>query len=209
PVTAGSIVVPYGHVIGNEKWRGSEIAQKLQGKIRLIFEDGLGLVDFHLSNRTCILYISEADLVAGDEFKRRLVRFRNASSLGGIVIVERTQISGQYFLAVQKLVVLELGMVLLPVANQGEASQLITQLVSFYVREQSKDHNSNPFLRKRCSQLAEPSVFRTVQQIPGVGKTKALLLLQQFGSIHQLCNASVKELELVVGQTVAQQIYNF
>ncbi|NXT31332.1 FAP24 protein, partial [Pelecanoides urinatrix] len=209
PVTAGSIVVPYGHVIGNEKWRGSEIAQRLQGKIRLIFEDYLGLVDFHLSNRTCILYISEADLVAGDEFKRRLVRFRNASSLGGIVIVERTQISDQYFLAVQKLVVLELGMVLLPVANQGEASQLITQLVSFYVREQSKDHNSNPFLRKQCSQLAEPSVFRTVQQIPGVGKTKALLLLQQFGSIHQLCNASVKELELVVGQTVAQQIYSF
>ncbi|NWY58195.1 FAP24 protein, partial [Chionis minor] len=208
PVTAGSIVVPYGHVIGNEKWRGSEIAQRLQGKIRLIFEDGLGLVDFHLSNRTCILYISEADLVAGDEFKRRLVRFRNASSHGGIVIIEKTQISGQYFLAVQKLVVLELGMVLLPVANQGEASQLITQLVSF-VREQSKDHNSNPFLRKRCSQLAEPSVFRTVQQIPGVGKTKALLLLQQFGSIHRLCNASVKELELVVGQTVAQHIYTF
>ncbi|NXQ84157.1 FAP24 protein, partial [Nyctibius grandis] len=209
PVTAGSIVVPYGHVIGNEKWRGSEIAKRLQGKIRLIFEDCLGLVDFHLSNRTCILYISEADLVAGDEFKRRLVRFRNASSLGGIVIVEKTQISDQYFLALQKLVVLELGMVLLPVTNQGEASQLITQLVSFYVREQSKDHNSNPFLRKQCSQLAEPSLFRTVQQIPGVGKTKALLLLQQFGSIHRLCNASVKELELVVGQTVAQQIYTF
>ncbi|KFP94778.1 FAP24 protein, partial [Haliaeetus albicilla] len=209
PVTARSIVVPYGHVIGNEKWRGSEIAQRLQGKIRLVFEDDLGLVDFHLSNRTCILYISEADLVAGDEFKRRLVRFRNVSSLGGIVIVEKTQISDQYFLAVQKLVVLELGMALLPVANQGEASQLITQLVSFYVREQSKDHNSNPFLRKQCSQLAESSVFRTVQQIPGVGKTKALLLLQQFGSIHRLCNTSVKELELVVGQTVAQQIHTF
>ncbi|KFP79886.1 Fanconi anemia-associated protein of 24 kDa, partial [Apaloderma vittatum] len=209
PATAGSIVVPYGHVTGNEKWRGSEIARRLQGKVRLVFEDGLGLVDFHLSNRTCILYISEADLVAGDEFKRRLVRFRNASNLGGIVIVEKTQISDQYFLAVQKLVVLELGMVLLPVANQGEASQLITQLVSFCVREQSKDHNSNRFLRKQCSQLAEPSVFRTVQQIPGVGKTKALLLLQQFGSIHRLCNASLEELELVVGQTVAQQIYSF
>ncbi|NXK55999.1 FAP24 protein, partial [Chauna torquata] len=209
PVAAGSVAVPYGHVIGNEKWRGSEVAQRLQGKIKLIFEDGLGLVDFHLSNRICILYISEADLVAGDDFKRRLVRFRNASSLGGIVIVERTQISDQYFLAVQKLVVLELGMVLLPVANQGEASQLIIQLVSSYVREQSKDHNSNPFLRKQCSQLAEASVFRTVQQIPGVGKTKALLLLQQFGSIHRLCNASVEELELVVGQTVAQQIHTF
>uniref|UniRef100_A0A8B9ZVX6 FA core complex associated protein 24 n=1 Tax=Anas zonorhyncha TaxID=75864 RepID=A0A8B9ZVX6_9AVES len=130
PAAGGSVVVPYGHVVGNEKWRGSEIAQRLQGKIKLIFEDGLGLVDFHLSNKICILYISEADLVAGDDFKRRLVRFRNANSLGGIVIVERTQISDQYFIAVQKLVVLELGMVLLPVANQAEASQLITQLNS-------------------------------------------------------------------------------
>ncbi|XP_057256116.1 Fanconi anemia core complex-associated protein 24 [Pezoporus wallicus] len=205
PVAAGSVVVPYGHVIGNEKWRGSEIAQRLQGKIRLIFEDDLGLVDFHISNRICILYISEADLVAGDEFKRRLVRFRNASSLGGVVIVEKTQISDQYFLAVQKFVVLELGMVLLPVGNQGEASQLIIQLV----RDQSKDHSSNPFLHKQRSRLAEPSVFRMVQQIPGVGKTKALLLLQQFGSIHRLCNASIEELELLVGQTAAQQIYTF
>lgn len=54
-----------------------------------------------------------------------------------MVIVEKTQISDQYFLAVQKLVVLELGMVLLPVANQGEASQLITQLVSFCVSGQT------------------------------------------------------------------------
>ncbi|XP_039931031.1 Fanconi anemia core complex-associated protein 24 [Hirundo rustica] len=205
PVTAGSIVVPYGHVIGNEKWRGSEVAQRLQGKVRLIFEDGLGLVDFHLPNRTCILLISEADLVAGDEFKRRLVRFRNASSLRGIVIVEKTQISDQYFSGVQKLVVLELGMVLLPVANQGEASQLIIQLV----REQSRDRGANPFLRKQRAQLAEPAVLQAVQHIPGVGKTKALLLLQQFGSIHRLCNASISELEQVVGQTVAQQIYTF
>ncbi|XP_061201889.1 Fanconi anemia core complex-associated protein 24 [Neopsephotus bourkii] len=205
PVAAGSVVVPYGHVIANEKWRGSQIAQRLQGKIRLIFEDDLGLVDFHISNRICILYISEADVVAGDEFKRRLVRFRNASSLGGIVIIEKTQISDQYFSAVQKLVVLELGMVLLPVANQGEASQLIIQLVG----EQSKDHSSNPFLHKQRSGLAEPSMLRTVQQIPGVGKTKALRLLQQFGSIHRLCNASVEELQLVVGQRAAQQIRTF
>ncbi|XP_071423477.1 Fanconi anemia core complex-associated protein 24 [Pithys albifrons albifrons] len=205
PVTAESIVVPYGHVIGNEKWRGSEVAQRLQGKVRLIFEDGLGLVDFHLSNRTCILYISEADLVAGDEFKRRLVRFRNASNLRGLVIVEKTQISDQYFLAVQKFVVLELGMVLLPVANQGEAAQLITQLV----REQSREHGTNPFLRQQRPPPAEPAAFQAVQHIPGVGKTKALLLLEHFGSLHRLCNASLSELEQAVGQTAAQQIYAF
>lgn len=29
---AGSVVVPYGHVVGNEKWRGSEMARRLQGE---------------------------------------------------------------------------------------------------------------------------------------------------------------------------------
>ncbi|KAL9839206.1 Fanconi anemia core complex-associated protein 24 [Geothlypis trichas] len=205
PVTAGSIVVPLGHVVGNEKWRGSELAQRLQGKVRLIFEDGLGLVDFHLPNRTCILLISEADLVAGDEFKRRLVKFRNASSLRGIVIIEKTPISDQYYLGVQKLVVLELGMVLLPVANQGEASQLIIQLV----REQGRDRGSNPLAGRQRARPAEPAVLQALQRIPGVGRAKALLLLQRFGSIHGLCNADCQQLEQAVGQTVAQQIYTF
>ncbi|XP_048371126.1 Fanconi anemia core complex-associated protein 24 isoform X2 [Sphaerodactylus townsendi] len=176
PVRAGAVNVPFGHVIGNEKWKGSQIVQGIQ-----------------------------ADLVAGNGFKRRLVRFRNASSLQGIVIVEKTPISDQYFPAVQKFVVLELGMALLPVANQGEAAQLIIQLV----QEQAKDRASNPFLHKKGPQLLEASVFQTVQQIPGVGKTKALLLLEQFGNIHQLCNASLQELEQVVGCAAAQQIHTF
>ncbi|KAK9392755.1 Fanconi anemia core complex-associated protein 24 [Crotalus adamanteus] len=203
PVRAGAVNVPLGHVIGNEKWKGSQIAQEMHGKVKLILEDGLGLVDFHLSNRCCILYISEADLVAGNGFKRRLARFRNACSLQGIVLVEKNQISNQYFPEVQKFVVLELGMTLLPVASQKEAAQLIAQLV----HEQTK--TSNLFQRKKCTKLLEPSVLHTVQQIPGVGKTKALLLLENFGNIHQLCNASLQELEGVVGRSLAQQIHAF
>uniref|UniRef100_A0A8D0DUS7 FA core complex associated protein 24 n=1 Tax=Salvator merianae TaxID=96440 RepID=A0A8D0DUS7_SALMN len=205
PVRAGAVDVPHGHVIGHEKWNGSQIAQGIQGNVKLILEDNLGVVDFHLSNRFCILYVSEADLVAGNSFRRRLACFRNACSLQGIVIVEKTHISDQYFPAVQKFVVLELGMTLVPVANQGEAAQLIIQLV----HELSKDRSSNPFLKKQCSQPLEAPVFHTLQQIPGVGKTKALLLLKQFQSLHQLCNASIQELEQVVGRALAQQIHTF
>lgn len=53
-----------------------------------------------------------------------------SSNLQGIVIVEKTQMSEQYFSAIQKFTVLDLGMVLLPVASQMEASCLIIQLVS-------------------------------------------------------------------------------
>ncbi|XP_010594416.1 Fanconi anemia core complex-associated protein 24 isoform X5 [Loxodonta africana] len=126
-------------------------------------------------------------------------------NLQGIILVEKTQMSEQYFPAVQKFTVLDLGMVLLPVASQMEASRLIIQLV----QEQTKEPSKNPFVRKKCTVLSEPSLLRTVQQIPGVGKVKAPLLLQKFPSIQELSNASIHELEQVVGQAVAQQIHTF
>ncbi|XP_049720635.1 Fanconi anemia core complex-associated protein 24 [Elephas maximus indicus] len=201
----GPIHVPFGYVVASEKWRGSELAQGLQGKIKLLFEDCLTPVDFYLSSRSCVLYITEADLVAGNGYRKRLVRVRNSSNLQGIILVEKTQMSEQYFPAVQKFTVLDLGMVLLPVASQMEASRLIIQLV----QEQTKEPSKNPFVRKKCTVLSEPSLLRTVQQIPGVGKVKAPLLLQKFPSIQELSNASIHELEQVVGQAVAQQIHTF
>ncbi|EGW06768.1 Fanconi anemia-associated protein of 24 kDa [Cricetulus griseus] len=96
-------------------------------------------------------------------------------------------------------------MVLLPVASQLEASCLINQLV----QEQTREPSRNPFLRKKRCALSEPSLVQTVQQIPGVGKVKAPLLLQKFPTIQQLSNASVQELEEVVGPAVAQQIHSF
>lgn len=205
PDGTGPVHVPLGHVVANEKWRGSQLAQGMQGKVKLVFEDGLAPVDFYLSVRSCILYITEADLVAGNSYRKRLVRVRNSSNLQGITIVEKTPTSEQYFPAIQKFTVLDLGMVLLPVASQVEASCVIIQLV----QEQTKEPSKNPFLRKKQAQLSEPFLLRTVQQIPGVGKIKASLLLQKFPSIQQLSNASIQELEQVVGQAAAQQINAF
>uniref|UniRef100_A0ABI7ZKU1 FA core complex associated protein 24 n=1 Tax=Felis catus TaxID=9685 RepID=A0ABI7ZKU1_FELCA len=128
-----------------------------------------------------------------------------SSNLQGIVIVEKTQMSEQYFSAIQKFTVLDLGMVLLPVTSQMEASCLIIQLV----QEQTKEPSKNPFLSKKRTLMPELSLLRTVQQIPGVGKVKAPLLLQKFPSIQQLSNASIRELEPVVGQAVAQHIHAF
>ncbi|XP_016076490.1 PREDICTED: Fanconi anemia core complex-associated protein 24-like [Miniopterus natalensis] len=205
PGGTGPVHVPLGHVVASEKWRGSQLAQGMQGKIKLLFEDGLAPVDFYLSVRSCILYITEADLVAGNSYRKRLVRVRNSSNLKGMVVVEKTQMSEQYFPAMQKFTVLDLGMVLLPVASQIEASCIIIQLV----QEQTKEPSKNPFLQKKQAQISELSLLRTVQQIPGVGKVKASLLLQKFPSIQQLSNASIEELEQVVGQAVAQQIHGF
>lgn len=52
------------------------------------------------------------------------------SKLQGIVMAEKTRLSEQYYSALQKFVVLELGLTLLPVVGPAEAAQLIEQMVS-------------------------------------------------------------------------------
>lgn len=56
--------------------------------------------------------------------------FKANSSFQEIVLVEKTRLNEQYFSAVQKFVAFELGLTLLIVGSQMEASQLITQIVS-------------------------------------------------------------------------------
>ncbi|KAM7397263.1 hypothetical protein PAMP_020248 [Pampus punctatissimus] len=197
-------VPPYGHVIASERWRNTSLIQSLKvGGLKILFENELGVADFHLPNKSCILYVSECDIIAGNGFKRKLVRYRNtSSSFQQLVLVENTRLSEQYFSAVQRFVVFDLGLILLPVSGQTEASQLITQMGHGEGRE-------NPFRRRSASRLLDPLVLALVQQVPGVGRVKALALLQHFSSIQQLCNAAPAELESVVGQAAAQQIHRF
>ncbi|KAG7219630.1 hypothetical protein INR49_007187 [Caranx melampygus] len=197
-------VPPYGHVIVAEKWRKSSLIQSLKGGgVKIQFESELGVADFHLATKTCIFYVSECDVIAANSYRRKLVRYRNASSsFQKLVLVENTRLSEQYFPAVQKFVVFDLGLTLLPVGGQTEASQLITQMVH-------GDSRENPFRRTSSSRLLDPIVLSLVQQVPGVGRVKALTLLQRFPSIQQLCNAAPSELEPVVGRAAAQQIHSF
>lgn len=128
--------------------------------MKIHYEDELGVADFHLPNKCCILYVSECDIVAGNDYKRRLVRYRNVSvrsemlcrvplcpavsdvirvcvlseqsgsSFQELVLVENTRLTEQHISAVQKFVVFDLGLTLLPVSGQTEAAQLIAQAVS-------------------------------------------------------------------------------
>lgn len=47
--------------------------------MKILFENELGVADFHLPNKSSILYVSECDIIAGNSYKRKLVRYRNVS----------------------------------------------------------------------------------------------------------------------------------
>ncbi|XP_032403363.1 Fanconi anemia core complex-associated protein 24 [Xiphophorus hellerii] len=196
--------LPYGHILCHEKWRTSSLLQGLKdGGVKILFEKELGVADFHLPSKTRLLYVSECDIIAGNSYKRKLVRYRNASSsFQELVLVERTRLSEQYFSALQRFVVFDLGLSLLPVSGPTEASQLITQIVHGEGRE-------NPFRRKTSGRLLDSVTLTLIQQIPGVGRIKALTLMHNFPSLKEISNASPTELEAVVGEGSAQQIHSF
>ena len=48
-------------------------------KLPVIFEDGLGVVDFHPSGDSAIIYLPEADLVSGNSYRRKLVKLHKVN----------------------------------------------------------------------------------------------------------------------------------
>jgi len=51
------------------------------------------------------------------------------SNFRGIVLADKTSVSCQYYSQLQKLVVLQLGLVLLPISQCSEAAGILMQLV--------------------------------------------------------------------------------
>ncbi|XP_059192755.1 Fanconi anemia core complex-associated protein 24-like [Centropristis striata] len=131
-----------------------------------------------------------------NSYKRKLVRYRNSNSSFQQLVLVENRLSEQYFSALQKFVVFDLGLTLLLVSWQTEASQLITQIVHGGGKE-------NPFKRRSSSRLLDPLVLALVQHVSGVSRVKAVTLLKQF------CNAAPAELEPIVGQAAFQQIHSF
>ncbi|XP_078689061.1 Fanconi anemia core complex-associated protein 24-like isoform X2 [Branchiostoma floridae x Branchiostoma belcheri] len=174
------------------------------GKVQLVVEDGLGVVDFHTGDRTAVVYVTEVDLVEGNAFKKKIVKLRRVEYIRGVILVDRTAMTDQYFPAVQRFVVLELGMKLVPVCSQSEAAQVLIAMVN----EDSR-HTGNPFLRKKKAPPVETAIYRVLQCFPRLGGVKAKQLLAKFKSLHGICQASEQELAGVVGRAGAAQIRDF
>ncbi|XP_033102156.1 Fanconi anemia core complex-associated protein 24-like isoform X2 [Anneissia japonica] len=196
--------VPPGAIAVNMKWRDSQLVKSLSGKVRIVYDNQLEVVDFHPANDTAVIYISEQDMVAGTSHKKRIVKLRKVASMKGVVLAEKTDMSQQYCQSLQRFVVLELGLVLLFVTSPTEAADLLIEMVL----EESKPF-SNPFRIKRKIQPIDGSVLSATKLIPRLGSVKAKALLIKFGSIKELSKASTQDIAEVVGQSTAMHIYEF
>ncbi|XP_048764115.1 Fanconi anemia core complex-associated protein 24-like [Ostrea edulis] len=195
--------VPIGHIIVSQKWRNSELHQRLKSDVLVLFEDNLGMVDFYPSSRLGVVYITEPDLLTFSGHKKKLAKLRKANRVQVIVLAEKTSTSGQYYPEVQKFCLMDLGFTIIPVPGQNEAASILAQMV---VSENQM--TANPFLRKKICHVDE-ALLVTIKSIPGLGGIKARALLEKFGSIENLCRASSQELSVVIGKVGAEHVKNF
>ncbi|RMX51316.1 hypothetical protein pdam_00004680 [Pocillopora damicornis] len=180
PRLHGACILP-GHILVNERFHESDVVKTLQeNHVNIQMDDSMGVVDFNPSSDVGVVYLSEADLVGGYNYKEKLLKFG------------------------KKFIVMERGLVLLPVASPVEAGRILAQMVLLESKPQS-----NPYRIKMKPQATDQAVLTTLQNVPGVGQKKAVALLSKFNSIEQICKASVASLATVVGNANALQIKDF
>eukprot|EP00095_Tigriopus_kingsejongensis_P008763 snap_masked-scaffold92_size382268-processed-gene-2.17 protein:Tk08763 transcript:snap_masked-scaffold92_size382268-processed-gene-2.17-mRNA-1 annotation:"unnamed protein product" len=197
-----------------ESWQGSPLAVNLGQLFQKVHYGSFKSWDFRPCSDILVLLLTEADYVGGDgkRFKQRVARFyAKRSHCQAVVVCQRSELTSLDFLGVQEFVVIELGLALIPISDQKELPQLLSQLSVV----KSKP---NPFLLGRQSHKGSPAglgvtvhkeLLSTLTSIPGLGEKKARVLLQECHSLSQLADKSVSDLSRVVGPSQAQSVHNF
>ncbi|PRD36636.1 UNVERIFIED_CONTAM: Faap24 [Trichonephila clavipes] len=202
--------VPPGHIYVNDKWKNSELFTFLNrmsfilllfslkyfcciSRVQTIMIDSMDFIDFYPSTEFAVIFVTEADLVAGINYRRNLAKLKKAGANyeKNAVIVEKTSISNQYFGSFQKFAVIELGLGIVPVSGPDECCQALVAMV----RMGSED-KSNPFMLKPRVPPLETYLLKTLLTVPSLG-------------LINICNASLEELTKIIGASSAQQVYNF
>ncbi|BFZ13430.1 hypothetical protein BsWGS_16469 [Bradybaena similaris] len=197
------IKVPVGHICVNSRWKGSKLVSDLQVSLPVHYETSTSVIDFHPSCNTGVVYILEADVIAG-AYKRSVARLRKANNIRGIVLVEKTSTTSQYYYDVQKFCVSDLGLSVVPIADHKEAAAYLIQMV--YVESRL---DSNPFMKPAHAPVADVAIMTALTTCSGVGETKALALLDKFPSLQLLSKATPEELSAVIGKASAGKLYDF
>ncbi|XP_066998973.2 Fanconi anemia core complex-associated protein 24 [Anabrus simplex] len=203
PVRSG-IKVPSGHILVHEKWRGTDLGVQIVKQAKGIFSGGLGFVDFYLSDYCPAIYITEADFFSSSSYKTKIVKLKSLCQGRGVILVIRNGRTIDNFNELQEFALLKLDLFVFPVGCQMEIPAVLLRLAS--------THGKSPGNFKRkfrpCSSMASQQIA-LLALIPGVGNEKANKLLQHFGNIATISQASIDALASVVGTARAGYIYNF
>lgn len=197
---------PTGSVLLNIRLVSSSLHKALcANKIRVIPEYALALVDIVISQSKTVMYVSNNELSSDfDSCRKKITKFSKLSNKG-IILFEMTDAAGdEDFIKLQKVVVIDLRLKLLPFYSHEDAAILISHLIS-----EEAEPKYNPFLIKKKPDPMDPLIVSSLQQIPRLGAVKVKTLLQNYNNIANIAQASEEELGLLIGKVCAKSIRAF
>lgn len=197
--------IPIGHILASLKWRNTSVVQKMTESIKVLFSSDLGIVDFHPSGDCAVIYISAAEMIEGLLYRKRLAGLKAVKGIRKVIVAERTYLSLQQFSSLQQFAVLELELDLIPVTENGLHS-LLVQMVSA-----ENKISKNPFLHPSKIQDEELSAHVSIalKNIPKIGEKKIMMLMERFGSLHNIAIATVEDLSSLLGASLAQIVWDY
>jgi hypothetical protein len=100
------------------------------GGINVVVQDSLGSIDFFTSNTTAVVLLSEAEIVDKQQYKSKLMKLaQKQNKYRGVVLVEKTPLTDQYYGELQSFGVIACNLVVLPVGNATEMAHQLGSLV--------------------------------------------------------------------------------
>lgn len=202
--TKTTINVAPGCIVISPKWRGTELCSVLQGNLRVLFEDGLGCLDFVSNNQMGVIFAAEMDIISQGSVRRKLAKLRKQNKLQIHVLAEKTASSNQYYQNFQKFVALDLGFLITPVPSQKEAAGILVQIVHIEGRQER-----NPFKMRKKNENFDQAMLETLWCMPKLGRVKAKLLLDHFNTMQAVSIGSLQDTAKVIGKASAQHVKLF
>jgi len=208
-IVRSNIPVPNGHILCHRKWQNSELVKLLRIKVETVFDDRLGIVDFHLTDKVTVIYLTESEILQTANAKKKIVKFRkglhDSGDTMGLILAEKTRLTSDAFIILQNLAVIEFSMTMHPVADAQAATALLTSYIQGF-----SSKAVNPLkLMPQASMSTDQSIMKALTSIPGLGAKNAKTLILKFGSLQNIALATHREIVQAIGENMAEKLRTF
>ncbi|KRZ30211.1 Fanconi anemia-associated protein of 24 kDa [Trichinella pseudospiralis] len=195
------------------------------------FRNEKGLCDIEILPKYAAIYVSTHAQQLNDT-RKKLVKFRHylqrKTNVVGFVIIKRSDGDAENFQLIQKLCSVDMDIKVFPISHAEDVVNLIVELVGHKIELLLNQywrclfifislistglqciHGDEKFTAYHQNIPSQSEIIKAVTRLPKVGKVKALALMERFGSIARLSNASVAEIAEIIGHSSAKKLKKF
>ncbi|GLH05873.1 hypothetical protein R5R35_008452 [Gryllus longicercus] len=201
----GGIKFPCGYILVNKRWTSDPVGRELAKRTKISYSDAMGFVDFYITQECPVIYFSESDLKTKKrECQEKVSKLNSVSSSKGLVIATWNSNVLSEFSDIQEYATLDVGLLVIPVTCHSQLPAILHKLA---VEETKSPQKTRKGSGQGGTSLGEQVSLLT--NVPGIGEKEAKSLLQRFGNIVSVCEASKDVLENALGENLGTKVFNF